>query len=499
MLKKLVDELREISKLNGVLALLHWDQETYMPAGAIQAKSDQAALLSRLIHERGTSKRFKEALGSVVDLESGLVSQAITEGADQCIVREAYRDWKKADKIPADFVSAFSQLTSEAQHIWVQARKADDYAMFSPFLSKLIRMSKEKAAFISVSTPTYDVLLDEFEPGMTAEILTPLFAKLRDGIRGILSEIEPDKGSVIGAQNFPKDKQLSFSRTLLEDIGFDFERGRLDVSAHPFTTNFHSSDVRVTTRFKDHEIWEGITGTIHEGGHGLYEQGLQNDQYDGTPVVEAASLGIHESQSRLWENFIGRSFSFWQFYYPKLKTLFPKQLEFVDLDSFYKELNRVVAGPIRVESDEVTYNLHILIRYEIEQAMFSGAVDVQDLPQLWNQKYQDYLGIVPKSNAEGILQDVHWSSGAFGYFPTYALGNLYASQLFETALEKLPHLLAQIESGNFSGLLEWLNKNVHQGGRSLMPEALIREVTGKGLSETSFLRYLKTKYVDKRC
>ncbi len=493
-LHKLVLELQSIAKLAGVQSLVSWDQETYMPDGAIEARSEMGAELAAVIHQKMTLPAFESLLGDFVDLASGEVDSGL-EAQTKVFVQEIYRDWKWSARLPTEFVREYSSLKSQSQHAWQEARHKNDFSHFSPFLKKTVEMTAKKALYIAPEKPVYETLLDEYEPGMTPGVLTPLFQGLREELVVLLGQIQAQKPLPFidfGAFTYDKAQQLAVSRVLLEKIGFSFDRGRLDCSAHPFTTQFHPTDVRVTTRVSLTNLMDNISSTMHEGGHGLYEQGL-DPAWFGTPRGLPASLGIHESQSRFWENHIGKSREFWEGCYPLLQTSFPVLQAHMSGD-FYRSINQVKPSLIRVESDEVTYNLHILIRYEMEQLIFEDQVPIESLPRLWNQKYQDYLGILPPTDSQGILQDVHWSMGAFGYFPTYTLGNLYAAQIADHLTQTLPNYDGLVVSGDFRPILSWLSTHIFRSGRMKPAQELVKDLVGKPLAYTSFSSYLHKKY-----
>jgi carboxypeptidase Taq len=492
-MKKLRKLLNDLHSLNSVSALLSWDQETNLPNGAIDARSEQSALISKYQHELHTSTEFETALKEVVDTSSGKINESVPLD-EQRLVTCVYEDWKIATSLPTKFVSDFSKLTSKAQHIWQEARDKNDFSLFAPYLKQLVEMSKEKAAYIDKNKSPYDVLLNEYEEGITANDLKQIFEPLRKGSVELLKKIQASSATFhdFSTSRYDEQKQWDFGVSVLTKMGYDFNRGRQDKSTHPFTIDMGSSDVRITTRFKGNDFMDGLSSTIHEGGHALYEQGLDSE-WAGTPYSESVSLGIHESQSRLWEKIVGQSTEFWTHFYPKFQTYFP-QLNEVGFQEFYRSINQVKPGFIRVEADELTYNLHILIRFEIEEALFNGDVDIERLPDLWNQKYKDYLGVTVEKMSDGILQDVHWSCGLFGYFPTYTLGNLYSVMLFEQLEKELPTIKKDIESGDLGKIREWCDKHVYKEGRRFTPKDLIRKITGKDLTIDPFLNHLKRKY-----
>lgn len=494
-LTQLKEELAQIATLGSISAVLNWDQETYMPAGAIDFRSEQLALVSALTHQRHTGPALKKILGQWVDLETGKLLNDQFSSRETALLKEVYRDWKYATALPESFVTEVAKAQAQSQHAWQQAKKANQFSIFEPHLTKMVTLAKQKAAYVNPHIAPYDCLLDEFEPGMTAAVLTPVFERLRQGIVDILKHVQtkPQHPAPWEGKPFDIQKQWDFGIDVLTAMGYDFNRGRQDKSAHPFTTQFHPTDVRITTRFSEQDFMDGLSSTIHEGGHALYEQGVDPSWF-GTPLGSANSLGVHESQSRLWENVVGKSKAFWTHFYPKLQAYFPEELDSVSLDSFYTAIHKAKSSFIRVAADEVTYNLHILIRFELEQLMFNTNTPVSALPQIWKEKYTQYLGITPPTDSEGILQDVHWSCGLFGYFPTYTLGNLYSCQLFNQAKKEIPSLEEKIATGQLLPLKEWLNQKVHRIGREKSAQELITSITGEPLSEKAFLAYLSQKY-----
>ncbi len=498
-LDTLTSKLREIHHLRDAAAVLSWDQETYMPQRSGAIRAEQLATLQTLAHNQLGSSEIESLLGSFLDLETGTIlpqQHASLDEASQALLRETWRDFSRAKKLPSHFVNELERECSLAQQVWVEARKTNDFKRFLPNLERLVGFKRQEADYLGYTDSPYNALLDTFEPGSTVAQLRPLFAELRTHLIRLLDQIRNSPvqpNTKLLTQSFDTSKQVDFGRLVLKQMGYNFERGRLDLSAHPFTTSFHPTDVRVTTRVFDTDLPSCLFSCIHEGGHGLYEQGLSAQHY-GTPLGEAISLGIHESQSRLWENSVGRSQAFWQYFYPKLQEVFPTQLGGVQADEFYLAINQVVPSLIRVEADELTYNLHIMVRFEIELEIIEGRVHVEDLPELWNVKIQEYLGITPSNDAEGVLQDVHWSFGAFGYFPTYTLGNLYAAMLFYQAKKDMADLEQNIGQGNFLPLKNWLNDRVHQWGRQYSAGELIRRVTGQALTPEPFIQDLEEKF-----
>ncbi len=492
----LIGEMRIITQLRSAASVLSWDQETYMPPGGARARADQISLILSMSHARFTGPDFRRSLGTLVDLPSGKVLKGGLAEEEVRLLEMTWRDWRRAAALPVEFVGELTRLTAEAQHVWDQARRQSDFGMLAPYLEKIISMKRNEADYLGYDEVPYDALLDGHEPGMTTGQLQALFDTLRPALVDLLARIKsidaPDRRDIL-TRNYDEAVQWEFGMELLRDMGYDLTRGRQDRSAHPFTTNFHPSDVRITTRLCKNDLARGIFGTLHEGGHALYEQAL-NDRYFGTPLCEPVSLGIHESQSRLWENYVGRGRHFWEWYYPRLQERFPGQLKNVSLEDFYTVINTVMPSTIRTEADEVTYNLHIMLRFDLDQAMINNSVAVGDLPALWNEGMEKYLGIRPENDAEGVLQDIHWSMGAIGYFPTYVLGNLYGRQFYEAAKDQIAHLEDKIAGGDLRTLREWLRENIHQVGRASTADELVRQLSGQPLSAGPFIQYLEQKY-----
>jgi len=495
----LTTKLLEITRINSAASVLSWDQETHMPAGGGEARAEQIAVLQGIAHDKLVSPDIERFLTATVDPATG---QAIDQPGDlwdepsRSLLREIWRDFSRAKKLPSDFVIRLSRETSLAQQVWAEAKEQNNFRQFLPNLRTVLALKREEAEYLGFKTSPYDALLDVYEPGSTIATLRPLFTQMKARLVPLLKRVTQSPNQIddsILRHSYDQARQLEFGRLVLIAMGYDFERGRLDLSAHPFTTSFHPTDVRVTTRVHEHELQSCLFSCIHEGGHGLYDQGL-DQRYFGTPLGESVSLGIHESQSRMWENCVGRSRAFWQFFYPILQQTFHHQLRGIDLDHFYAAINCVKPSLIRVEADELTYNLHIMLRFEIEQDLIEGRLQPEDLPDVWNQKMQEYLGITPAHDGEGVLQDVHWSFGAFGYFPTYTLGNLYSVQFFEQAKLEIPHLDDEIAAGQLMVLRRWLEQKIHRWGRMFTPDHLAQRVTGKSINPEPFLTYLEKKY-----
>jgi carboxypeptidase Taq len=418
---------------------------------------------------------------------------------ESVIIRETWRMYDRERKLPNAFIQELAELTSHAQTIWADARAKSDFSLFQPSLKRLVELKRQEAEYVGYKDSPYDALLDAHEPGLTSASVSEVFNELRDFLKPFVRSLErssqvfPSEKILHGT--FPIADQQKFNQWVAEKMGFDFDAGRLDQSTHPFTTGFHPEDVRITTRYREHDLFYSLGSTIHEAGHALYEQGLPVKHY-GTPLAESISYGIHESQSRIWENNVGKSKAFWTSLYPKLQKQFPKPFAKIPLETVYRIMNRVKPSLIRTEADEVTYNLHIILRYEIERELIEGTLKVKDLPEIWNAKIKKYLGLKVPNDREGVLQDVHWSGGSFGYFPTYTLGNLYAAQFYQTAHKKLPRLEADLKKGNFAPFREWLRTNIHAHGKTYSSDALVKEVCGEPLQAKYFIQYLKEKYLD---
>lgn len=490
-LETLQEKLAVAQDLEATASVLEWDQETYMPDGGAEARARQLSTLRRLAHEHFTA----DEIGSLLD-ELALQVEDMDPGAfEAALIRVTQRDYERARMLPSELVAALAEATSNAKQAWKKARANDDFATFAPHLERILDLSREKAEAIGYEETPYDALLDEYEPGMTtarvAEVFSNLRAELVPVVETISAQTPPDDACL--HQSFDEETQWAFGEEVIRAFGYDFSRGRQDRSAHPFTTSFSIGDVRLTTRVDKNFFNPAFFATLHEAGHGIYEQGL-DPKLERTPLADGASLGIHESQSRLWENLVGRSRPFWNYYYPKLQEHFPEQFGSVAPDTFYRAINRVEPSLIRVEADEVTYNLHIMLRFELERALIEGHLSVEELPARWNEKTEEYLGLTPPTDAEGVLQDVHWALGALGYFPTYALGNLISVQFFRQAEEDLPNLEEQIAAGEFEDLLAWLRENIHRHGRTFQAPELLKRVTGRPLEAGPWLTYVREKF-----
>ncbi|MEE3041832.1 MAG: carboxypeptidase M32 [Candidatus Latescibacterota bacterium] len=480
------ERIRELSDLGNSAGYLSWDQEVCMPKRGVEARAQALGTLAGIHHEKLTDQ-------GLVDLIEALQGQDLDDDA-AINVREAARTQQRALNLPKELVVELSRTQSLAHEAWVEARSADDFGQFQPWLEKLLELQKRVADAVGYEGAVYNAFLDEYEPHARVEQMGPLLEQLRVRLVPLVGAIlDKARGAdPTFAGHWDVDRQESFGRQVIGDLGFDWDAGRLDVSVHPFCGGAGPHDVRLTTRYQADQLTSSLFGIIHETGHGLYEQGLPGEQA-GLPVCESISLGIHESQSRMWENMVGRSRPFWQYQLPRLQAVFP-ELKNVDVEQMYREVNRVEASMIRVEADEVTYNLHILLRFELEQAMVSGEISVADLPGLWNERMESYLGIRPANDAEGVLQDIHWSGGLMGYFPTYTLGNLYAAQFFVQAREDLGDLDEQFARGDTATLLRWLRENIHSQGRRLTATELVTQVTGRPLGIEDLMNYLEGKF-----
>jgi carboxypeptidase Taq len=489
---QLKNKLQEMYHLGSALAVLNWDQETYMPPKGALQRAMTIANLSGILHEKFTSKVFE----SLLKKSKELLDDEKLDSSEAAIVREIWREFERQKRLPVEFVKEMAQVCSEGHNIWIEAKKKSDFKIFLPKLKRIVELKRREAELVGYKKSPYDALLDSYEPHATAEEVSITLAELKDFLVPFLQKIRESKVKIDSNMlkgNFSVEKQRKFNEEVAKKIGYDFEAGRLDVSEHPFSTGFHPQDARITTRFKKDDLLDSLFGTIHETGHALYEQGLLTENF-GTPLGESISLGIHESQSRMWENIVGKSLLFWKYFHPILQKKFPKPFAKINVDEFYRVINHVEPSLIRIESDEVTYNLHIILRFEIEKDLVEGTIEVENLPEIWNAKVKEYLGIEVPNDASGVLQDVHWSGGGIGYFPTYTLGNLYSAQFWSAAKKGIINLEDEISHGEFSHLREWLRKNIHMHGKIYTADQLVREVTGEPLSSRYFVDYIKEKF-----
>jgi carboxypeptidase Taq len=489
-LQHLKEILAELSDLNGAAAILGWDQQTYMPPGAAESRGSQLGTLGRIVHDKGTAPEVGKLLEELKSYAAGLDP----DSDDARLIKVTAKDYEKALRVPGDHIVKFAEVTAVAQGAWVEARQKSDFSIFQPHLEKVVELRREYASFFPEVDHPYDAILDDFEPGMKTADVKAIFDGLRpkqvELIKAISQKPQVDDGFL--HQAFDEKKQWDFGVEVITKFGYDWNCGRQDKAPHPFTQGTGRTDVRITTRVDPNFLNPMLFGTMHECGHALYGLGSA-PALDRTGLDGGASLAVHESQSRMWENLIGRSLPMWEHFYPRLQEVFP-QLKNIPLDKFYKGINKVQPSFIRVEADEATYNMHIMLRLEIEIAMMEGKVAVKDLPALWNAKMQEYLGVTPPNDAKGVLQDVHWSGGMIGYFSTYALGNLMSAQLWEKINQQIPNLPDQVRAGKFEELLGWLRTNIHVHGRKFEPQELMQKVTGSKIDPAPYMRYLTKKY-----
>lgn len=487
-----LEYVKKISYYHNALALLHWDMVTGIPEKGVSERAAVIGLLSTESFKMSTSDEMKNYLDYFTEPEINKKLDTQMKG----IVRECKKEYDRFKKIPEDKYREYVQLKAEAESIWEKAKNNDDFEMFRPYLEKIVNYIMDFIDIWGYKGNRYNTLLDFYEPGMTVEKLDDIFANLRENIVPLLAEIKdardkPDDS--ILKQYFDPEKQKKICITLLEKIGYDYKAGRLDESEHPFTIGVNKGDVRVTTHYYPHNVTSAIFSALHEGGHGIYEQNI-SPELNGTPLYDGASMGIHESQSRFWENILGRSYNFWKTHYEQLQKLFPDQLNDVSLETFYRSINKAEVSPIRVEADELTYNLHIMVRYEIEKGLLNQEIEVGNLPQIWNQKMNEYLGLEPANDQEGVLQDVHWSNGLFGYFPSYTLGNIYAAQFYNTIQKEIPNYNELVSNGNLIPIKEWMSEKIHKHGKLYSPSDLVKQVTGEEINAKYLTDYLTEKY-----
>ncbi len=492
-LSKLKEMMGKVIDLNYAAALLNWDQQTYMPPKAAEERGEQLATLSGIAHDMVTSDEFGALINELVPYGESLDP----DSDDACLIRQTKRAYDKETKVPGEKVAEFARATTLGQEAWVRSRQADDFSIFQPHLEKIVDLRREYASYFAPYNHVYDPLLDDFEPGMKTAEVKAIFDEIRPLQVELIQAISkrPQVEDAFLHQHYEDKKQWDFGVEVSTKQGYDWKAGRLDRVAHPFTSSFGIRDVRITTHLHEDALTSGLFSTIHETGHALYEQGVDWNLHR-TILASGASMAIHESQSRMWENLVGRSRPFWRYFYPRLQEYFPQQLGNVDMETFYRAINKVQPSLIRTESDEATYNLHIMLRLELEIALMEGKLEVKDLPEAWNSRMQEYLGVTPPSNANGVLQDVHWSGGMIGYFSTYALGNLISAQLWEVIQRDLPNLDAQFEKGDFSALLGWLREHIHRHGAKFEPQNLVQKVTGSKIDPKPYMKYLKAKYSD---
>ncbi len=491
-LQELKKQLALVSDLHNAEAVLSWDQQTYMPPRGAEARAEQLATLGRLAHEYFIT----DEVGRLVSDLSDHAVKLDYDSDEASLIRVTQRDYVKAKRVPSALVEEISRTTSIALEAWTKARAESNFKLFQPHLEKIVDLEIQLANYLGYQDRIYDALLDQYEPEMTTAQVEAIFTPLKKDLTALVQVITQKLDGVDDAclhREYAEQKQWDFGIAVIKQLGFDFESGRQDKSVHPFTTGFGLGDTRITTRVDKNFMPMMLFGTIHETGHALYDMGYR-PELERTPLAGGASLGAHESQSRLWENVVGRSRGFWKYWFPRLRQAFPEQLADQNAESFYRAINKVAPSFIRVEADEVTYSLHIMLRFEIENALVERKLRVADVPEAWNAKMKEYLGIVPSNDALGCLQDIHWSIGSVGYFATYSLGSMFAVQLWERAVRDIPTLPAQIEQGQFSELLGWLRKNLHAHGRKYTLDELAKRITGEPLQSRSYVAYLKNKF-----
>ncbi|MCE7913546.1 MAG: carboxypeptidase M32 [Nitrosomonas sp. PRO4] len=486
----LAQRLEEIARLNGIMNTLGWDQEVMMPIGASEARAKQIATLAGVIHERATDPALGDCLSALKDGISELGE------IERCNIREAQRSYELETRVPKRLVQELAELSSRGHGIWVAARQENKFADFAPVIKRFLKLKIEWAQCVSPDLLPYDANIDLFERGTTMATITPIFERLKDELIPLIHIIQhhthqPDTSFLQG--HFALNKQEALAQKISRDMGFNFEQGRIDVSVHPFCGGSHPTDVRITTRYKTSNFVESLYSVIHETGHALYEQGRPHEMGD-LPVSESLTMGLHESQSLFWERMIAQGKPFCLYYFEIIRAFFPDSFKSVNADLFYRAINVCKPDFIRVEADEITYPLHIILRYEIEKGLFENSLQVNDLPHIWNELIRKYLGIQPPSDRLGVLQDSHWSGGAFGYFPSYTLGAMYACQFYKTLLSEQPDTEKNIAEGNFLPIKTWLNEKIHRQGKLYTTEELVRRVTGEMLAPSYFIDYLKKKY-----
>ena len=486
---ELRSRLAAVEDLRGAAAVLDWDQETMMPPNGVAVRAEQLATLRRLAHEQFTADDVGRLLEKLVPFEESLPY----DSDEASLIRVARRDYEKARKVPAELRGEMARAASTAQPVWAEARRRSDFGMFLPYLEKNVELTHRYVECMNGAGQIYDVLLDDYEQGLTTADVNAVFDELKRELPPLIAaatERSHESDDVFMRGPFPVDTQHDFSLTIIERFGFDRDSWRLDRSVHPFMTNFSTTDIRLTTRYAEEDL-HSLFSAMHECGHGLYENGV-SPSLERTLLADGVSYAFHESQSRMWENLVGRSRPFWRFFYPQLQREFDALVN-VEEEAFYRAVNRVRPSFIRVDADEVTYNLHIVLRFELEQEILNGELALPDIPEAWNARMKEYLGLDVPDDARGALQDIHWSGGSFGYFPTYALGNVVSVQIWEKALEAMPDLYEQIEAGEFRELREWLREHVHRHGRKFAPKELLHRVVGGPLDPGPYLRYLKDK------
>lgn len=486
--QELVSRLKRLDRISSIGALLGWDEQVNLPPDSTALRAEQQSVFSELIHREASDTRIGTLIENIEKSGDSLTEE------QAAVIRDARKEYDRLTKIPAEFAARRAKAQSLAYVAWTKARENDDFKSFEPYLQEQLDLAKEEAGFLDVEN-AYDYWVDQFDPGMDCETIERLFGELQPELKAIVDEIiaSPNQPDTSIFKGFPIAEQEKFLREVVTAIGFNFDKGRLDTAVHPFCGG-HTQDTRMTTRFHEDNPLDSLSSSMHETGHALYEQGLP-DEFAGTALGTSVGMAVHESQSRLWENQVGRSRDFWKFWEPRYREAFPTQLESVESEDLYRAINNVGLTPIRVDADEVTYNLHIMTRFELEKRLFDGSVSISDLPEAWNETSTRILGYTPKSNKEGCLQDVHWSCGLFGYFPSYCLGNIVAAQLWYRIRDDISGLDEMFASGNYAPLLDWLRSNVHSKGRRNYTLAFTKEATGEELSTRFLVRYLKERYL----
>ncbi len=491
--KQLKTKLAEIHDINKAAGVLGWDQRTMMPSKGAAVRAEQLATLGRISHEKFTNAAMGKLIESLRPYEESLPF----DSDEASLIRVARRDYEKAKKVPGELRAEITRVGSMSTEAWIDARKKADFSIFQPHLEKVVELQYKYIDCFEPTEHVYDVLLDGYEPGMKSAEVRQVFDDLKQDLVPLISQIANSSATIDDAclhGQFNIDKQKEMSLAIIKRFGFSDDAWRLDPTVHPFASNSATQDIRLTTRYYESFISPALFGSMHECGHGLYENGV-SAALERTPLCRGASLGLHESQSRMWENLVGRSRPFWRYFYPQLQAAFPEAFSNVEMETFYRAINKVQPSLIRVEADEATYNLHIILRFELEQELMERKLAVKDLPEAWNARMKDYLGVDVPNDSQGVMQDIHWSGGSFGYFSTYSLGNIISCQIWERVLRELPDLYEQFEHGEFMALREWLRTNVHQHGRKFMPADTLNRIVGTPKIEVGpYVRYLKQKF-----
>lgn len=490
--KQFRDYVKKIEDYNQALSVLAWDSRTGAPKKGVAQRSEVIGTLSSEVFQMSTSKHMRDFLNALQEKDVYEHLSRIT----QRTVDECQKRYDRNAKIPKEEYKEYVMLESQAESVWEEAKERSDFEMFRPYLEKILSFKKRFISYWGYDTHPYNTLLDDYEPGIFVETIDDVFSELRDGliplVKGVAESTHKPKTDFI-YRTIPYEQQKRISVDILHEIGYDFSKGRLDETVHPFAIGINPNDVRVTTKYVENDFKVALFGTIHEGGHALYEQNIAEDLI-GTPLCDGTSMGIHESQSLFWEKFIGKNERFWERNYDRIKQSVNGQFDDISLQEFYFAINEVKPSLIRIESDELTYCLHIILRYELEKALIKGDLPVKELPAVWNEKMNEYLGVIPKNDEEGVLQDVHWSCGAFGYFPSYALGYIYAAQLNDVIMKDIPHFEQCISTGQYHDIHDWLKEKVHRHGAMKKPSELMKDITGGGIDAKPLLHYLTNKY-----